>query len=529
MPVVAKRRRAPTHRAIIFVLGVILLPSASILLGVHLNAIALTPPVDKQSIEVAYPISRIDVHSLSSPSSVEVLNLSRPLTLSVSRQSSVGPSVLASAGRSSVGIASDFEGLNEVQSCTCVPPDVQVAAGPNQVVEMVNVEGEIFTKQGVSNKTFSLSSFFLAGTDSISDPKILFDLSSGRWFASVVDINIRNVVVAVSNTSDAGGTWTIYRLSAGTFLPDQPIIGVSDDKFIASANDFRSTSFVGAKYWVLNKAQMLTGSAVSFFSSTVNSGFFSVHPVQSLSSTTIQYMVGNVVSGGALSSSAMELFSVTGVPGVSTVVTTTSSLAVSSLSIPPAGAEPGTTATIDTSDIRVQDALWYKGILWYGLDDGCTPAGDTQVRSCIRLTQIDTTTSPATVRQDFDYGSNGLDFFYPAMRVDGLGDLDLVYGFSSVTVSPSLAVAGQATTDPSGSIGVAQTLKAGSASDTSTRYGDYFGAGLDPTDTSVLWVAGEYHSSTGGTCGSFGSCWSTFIGSISTSINMPSAGGRWAR
>jgi hypothetical protein len=394
---------------------------------------------------------------------------------------------------------------------------------------MVNLEGEIFTKQGVSNKIFTLSSFFSSGSDSISDPKILFDVSSNRWFASLADISMASVIVAVSSTSDPTGSWTIYRLSAGGFLPDQPIIGVSDDKFVASANDFRTTSFVGAKYWVLNKAQMLTGSSVSTFSSTINSGFFSIHPIQSLSATTIEYMVSNVVSGGTFSMSTMELFSISGVPGVSTVTTKTSALSVSSLTIPPAAAQPGTTSTIDTSDIRVEDAVWYKGTLWYGLNDGCTPAGDNQLRSCIRLTRLDTSTSPVTVKQDFDHAANGQYFFYPAIRVDGLGDLELLYGSSSSAIFPSLAVTGQATTDSSGSIGVGLSLKTGSIADSSTRYGDYFGAGTDPANPSVVWVAGEYDSQTTGSCGSFGPCWSTFIASITMNFNTPSAGGRWAR
>jgi len=499
------------------------------LLDFHLGELGHLSPSVTQKIETTDPVATIDVTILRSSKSVEGSAVFRPLALNGSAQAAARTSRLASTSGSSVTIVSGFDGLNQIQSCACVPPDVQVAAGPSYVVEMVNLEGEIFTKQGVSNKTFTLSSFFLSGSDSISDPKILFDLSSNRWFASLVDISVRSVVVAVSSTSDPTGIWTIYRLSAGSFLPDQPIIGVSDDKFVASANDFRSTSFVGAKYWVLNKAQMLTGSTVSTFSSTINSGFFSIHPVQSLSSTIIQYMVGNVVSGAALSSTTIELFSVTGVPGISTVTTSTSALAVSSLTIPPAGVQPGTTFTIDTSDIRVQDAVWFKGILWYGLDDGCTPTGDTQLRSCVRMTQLDTAKSPVAVNQDFDYGLSGRYLFYPALRIDGQGDLDLLYGYSSSTLFPSLAVTGQATTDSSGSLGPPWTLKAGSDLDASTRYGDYFGAGLDPTDPSVVWVSGEYHSNTTGSCGSFGSCWSTFIGSVKMTINLPSAGGRWAR
>jgi hypothetical protein len=448
--------------------------------------------------------------------------------LRTSSTTSKVPPLLSTTGTSSMSIVSGFDGLNQVQSCTCVPPDVQVAAGPAHIVEMVNLEGEIFNKAGVSNKTFTLSSFFSSGSDSISDPKIQFDALSGRWFSSLLDISTNNVMVAISSTNDPTGNWTIYHLSAGAFIPDQPIIGTSDDKFVATANDFRSTSFVGAKYWVLNKAQMLAGLAVSTFSSTVNSGFFSLHPVQSLSPTTTQYMFGNIISNGALSTSSMELFSITGDPGISTVATTTSVLSVSALTIPPNADQPGTASMIDTSDFRVEDALWYKGLLWYSLNDGCTPSGDNQLRSCIRLTQIDATTSPVSIRQDFDYGVNGLFLFYPAMRVDGPGNLDLIYGVSSTTTNPSLRVVGQATTDPVGVLGLSQSLKVGSAPDTSTRFGDYFGAGLDPIDPSIVWVAGEYHSSETGLCGSFGPCWSTFIGSIVMNSDLPSGGARWA-
>src|SRR5207244_171994 len=143
-----------------------------------------------------------------------------------------------------------------------------------------------------------------------------------------------------------------------------------------------------------NKSEMLTGSVVSFVTSGANGGFFSIHPVQSLSSTKTQYMVGNIVSRKALATNSVELFSVAGVPGVSTVAANATVLTVSTLGIPPSGVQPGTTSTVNTGDFRVEDAAWFMGRLWYGLNDACTPSGDTQVRSCIRLTQINTTTSP---------------------------------------------------------------------------------------------------------------------------------------
>src|ERR1700756_1915446 len=72
-----------------------------------------------------------------------------------------------------------FEGLhfgtNGPYTNRLTPPDVQVAVGPDHVVEMVNVLGRISTKQGVEVQTFPLATFFgVPSTDFISDPKIHF-------------------------------------------------------------------------------------------------------------------------------------------------------------------------------------------------------------------------------------------------------------------------------------------------------------------------------------------------------------------
>lgn len=511
------------RQGISIVLMVLVLATVTPLFGSHL---ALRPlSFSSSSVNTASsmrlipgilsPITKVHASSLVSSGPIGDSAGSQPQTLEAISTAIAGPTLLAApSSSSSVSVLSGFDGLDQVQSCTCVPPDVQVAAGPNHVVEMVNLEGEIFSKQGITNRTFALSSFFKTGSDSISDPKVLFDSTSGRWFASLVDVTLGSVLVGVSSTSDPTGTWTLYALSAGGNLPDQPIIGVSNDEFVVSVNNFFSHSFVGAQYWVLNKSEMLTGSTVSFATSGANGGFFSIHPAQSLSSTKTQYMVGNIVSRKTLVTNLVEFFSVAGVPGVSTVTANITALTVSTLGIPPGGVQPGTVSTVNTGDFRVQDAAWFMGKLWYGLDDACNPSGDTQVRSCVRLTMIDTATSPATVKQDFDFGISGQYLFYPALKIDNNGDLELVYGYSSSTVFPSLAITSQAVTDPVDSLTQSQTLRSGSAADTSTRYGDYFGSGLDPSNPSIVWVAGEYHSSTTGACGSFGSCWSTFVGSI---------------
>ncbi|HZC20025.1 MAG TPA: hypothetical protein VE223_00115 [Nitrososphaeraceae archaeon] len=48
-------------------------------------------------------------------------------------------------------VSAKFEGLS--QNC-CVSPDIQVAAGTKHVVEMVNLDGAIYTKKWNSSKVF---------------------------------------------------------------------------------------------------------------------------------------------------------------------------------------------------------------------------------------------------------------------------------------------------------------------------------------------------------------------------------------
>src|SRR5437660_1047250 len=100
-----------------------------------------------------------------------------------------GFSALSSPVNNPVG----FDGLN-VTSATFHsnkqdPPDVQVAVGPGNVFEMVNVKGKTYTKTGSTNQTINLDTLFQLTTSThlLTQPKVLYDSQSGRWFASLLD------------------------------------------------------------------------------------------------------------------------------------------------------------------------------------------------------------------------------------------------------------------------------------------------------------------------------------------------------
>src|SRR2546426_721155 len=194
-----------------------------------------------------------------------------------------------------------FEGLhfgtNGLYTNRLTPPDVQVAVGPNHVVEMVNVLGWISTKQGVEVRTFPLYSFFgIPSTDFISDPKVHFDTASSRWFASMTDVTTGSVLLEVSKSDDPTGLWNAYSVSTITGCADQPLLGFSNLVVLISANDFSACtsgnpSYLGVQYWVLNKTDLLSGVTPRTMSFGPDPTLFSVHPVQSLRSTDTQFMV----------------------------------------------------------------------------------------------------------------------------------------------------------------------------------------------------------------------------------------------
>src|SRR6058998_3483471 len=414
-----------------------------------------------------------------------------------------------------------FEGLhfgtNGPYTNSLTPPDVQVAAGPSHVIEMVNVLGRVSTKQGVEVQTFPLSTFFgVPSTDFISDPKVHFDTASGRWFASIADVTTGSVLLEVSASDDPTGSWNAYRVSTITGCADQPLLGFSDLVVIVSANDFSSCtcgnpSYLGVQYWVLNKTDLLSGALARTMSFGPDPTLFSVHPVQSLLSATTQFMV----STGSGPTSTLTLYAITGVPP-GLVLVTPQNLGIRSTTVPPSAPQLGSRSTLDTADNRAQDAMWADERLWLSLADGCIPAGDNRVRSCVRLIEVDT--ANGTIVQDFDVGISGKYLFYPALRTDAAGNLVVVFGYSSATEYPEMRVATRSVHDPPNTIGAAQVIRAGEGPEASgcpnnsvCRYGDYFGASQDPSDPGVVWVAGEYGTANG---------WATFIAAMAETVQL---------
>jgi len=235
----------------------------------------------------------------------------------------IGPQSVSQVDLAFPGINSFSEAV--VQGGAVEPPDTQMAVGFNQVVEMVNQTGQVYDK--VSHATigpnFSLATFFLLPAVDpnylASDPRILYDRSMERWYATMLGFNLSTnrstVFLAVSTSSDATGVWHVYHPSDGAgknangsnLLCDQPKLGYSADKITIACTDFdNGSNFYGAVFIVASKSQAVAGAPLSEGTAGPLTGF-GVVPAQDLSVANPAFMVENL-SNGPAPSAAVRLW-----------------------------------------------------------------------------------------------------------------------------------------------------------------------------------------------------------------------------
>jgi hypothetical protein len=405
-----------------------------------------------------------------------------------------------------------FMGLRLSESGGWIPPDTQIGVGPSYIVEAVNLEMRIWTKDGTLVSSSDLNSFF--GTSAkLSDPKVRFDPLSNRWFIAVISYNTSFTAgawrLAVSKDPDPF-SFVRYTASTSKSAPDFPAVGISDDKVVLTANAFRGNSFLGTEFLVINKANLTAGTSAASSYFPPPQGLFTIQPAHSLSSTRTLYMASVAYN----SATSIRVWSVNGVPGGGPVTLSTVNFSINPLTSPPDAQQAGTSTLIQTNDNRLVDAVYRNGALWVSANSACVPSGETTTRACLRLIQFSIGSS-MTKAQDFDFGQAGLYAYYPAVQIDGGGNLISVFSGSSASLYAGVYASGQRPADGANTFQSPVQIKSGENSyhPFASRWGDYSGAAIDPSDSTqtTVWVAGEYARIEGG------SEWGTWIAPLQMS------------
>ena len=252
------------------------------------------------------------------------VNISRSIEHTAPRVNTapVAPGVgVSSSGPLSV--LATFDGLNHRNQrlanggnqFSLEPPDQGLCVGNGAVVETVNDVMKIYGPDGSTLKgTEDLNTFFgytaqfnrTTGDVGpfVTDPSCLYDSATNRWFADVLTLDVfpstgdftgsNHIDLAVSNTGDPAGAWTVYRVQiqddgnngtpnhgctgvppygspAPTIPPafvnacigDYPHLGADANGVYITTNEYSlfGDDFHGAQVYAFSKAQLVAGSA----------------------------------------------------------------------------------------------------------------------------------------------------------------------------------------------------------------------------------------------------------------------------
>jgi len=402
-----------------------------------------------------------------------------------------------------------FPGIGQTQY---VPPDCDMAVGPNHIILSVNSAFAIFNKKGTKLIQTDMTNFWapIEHGSFVFDPCCFYDRNTQRYFVCADDLGTNQCqeLFAVSQTSDPTGKWyqygidTAMTVGGNSYWMDYPHFGISKDAVAFAGNMFGFTSgWGGVNIVTVPVAPLLTGG-------TPNASYFQQQPF------------GTTQPARSYDPTDTTMYAMSLYDGSNATV----------IAITNAGTNPKLSWTkvgIPTMSAPVSDAVCPQGHYVDGF------AGDGRLFDCkkrnghllaahningpnnrieVRWYDIQTNGYPAGtpsfVQAGNVPGGTGFDAFQPAVTMTAHGAIGIVYSKSGDALAPQIDFVSRSQYDALGTVGkpivVANSLGSTYGSQGVNRWGDYFGIDVDPTDDRTVWVHGMVGNDSGG--------WQTFVG-----------------
>jgi len=410
------------------------------------------------------------------------------------------------------------------------PPDTVGEVGPSHYVQMINGSGgalvRIYNKSGgtVGNQ-FALDALGSGSCASgYGDPIVLYDTLAGRWLLSEFASSGNHLCVYVSQTGDPTGAYYAYDFTT-PYFPDYPKYAVWPDAYYVTTNETGAPAV-----YALDRAKMLNGQAATFQRFTgvglSGFGFESFTPADQDGSAAppagspgiIMRHRDTEVHGptGYSTQDILELwqFSVNWATPASSSFSKVADILTAEFSSDLCGLttfacvpQPGTTTKLDPLREVIMNRLAYRN---FGAHQALVGNLVTDVNGAdlagVRWFELRKTGTAWSLYQEGTYSIDSTHRWMGAIAMDGAGNIALGYNVSSSSVYPGLRYTGRLAGDPLGAMTQGETvLAAGTARNSSNRYGDYAAMSVDPVDDCTFWFTGEYNAATS---------WSTRIGAF---------------
>ncbi len=392
-------------------------------------------------------------------------------------------------------IKAQWEGTTDaLSSCFCQPPDTNAAFGGSYIVEAVNLALATYSKTGVLSRRISINSF-LGTSDSLSDPRILFDNTWKRWVLTVIPIPASNTAtpalwMAASTSSNPNSTWYIYRFGfSGSLYPpgtllDYPMVGMDSDSIIVTSNNFAPSAFLGGATFAVAKQRLYNGQGIGFPAFGDDA---STHPAIAYGQPQAQYGRSYLVAANGGGGFDLYYMTDSSRPDRTQLVfqgSTSNGL----WSSPGRAVQPAGFPTLDALDGRLQappyqvgNAIWFAHaagfpVIQYGwLDANTSGVGGVAANLAVAY----------QAGSSYDWN--------PSIAVGNSGNVFLNWAFTDPTVGTptSLRVSGLSAGNPvQNLIGVGTTVYTGFLGN-NTRFGDFSSVSIDQAGTVSCPVGGN--------------------------------------
>jgi hypothetical protein len=392
------------------------------------------------------------------------------------------------------------------------PPNSMMAAGPTDLVELINGRYSVFSKtDGSLLQTGSLNDFWDASGAGHSgpfayDPRVLYDPTTQRWYASSADgsmaspANQSHFLFAISKTSDPTQGWTGFAIAADsnqTQWADFPRLGYNGSAVVLAADMFpvnnTGSTATTVTVLVLPKADLLSATPSVAGATRIEYApvLTSCQPVVDLDKDSLPAYIW----AARLSPNRAQRYAVSG-PVTSPAISTAGYVGLTFYGLPPDAPQPGGKAGFTTYDQRfAASVVQVSGVVW-GVQTVDSGAG----RAAVRWIKVDEANN--VLLQQGLISDSSLAYYYPSIAVNDKGDV--VIGFSGSSQSTYMSAFADVGDTVNGltTFGDPMLLKAGVATfqilDTygRNRGGDYSATTLDPNDPNVFWTIQEYISAT---------------------------------
>jgi hypothetical protein len=391
-----------------------------------------------------------------------------------------------------------------------IPPDANGAIGPKHFVEFINGRFAVFDKTngqlvfGTSDiKFWTNAGVTITGTQDVTDPRTVYDPSSGRWFVSMVDENLASrrqvanrFLIAVSATSDPTAAWHGFAIPSSSlnYFADFPTLGIDSNGAYVSGDLFdRFQNPVGPIVVSIPKSSLLATppSTAGFTSSGVLSYASRGDILQSAVTTGNATTPEVVLAVGDLGldfqpHSTLILSDFQNSSGSLTLSGRTV-LTVPAYNLPINPRQPSGTDNLDDGDARISAFARRVGDVLYA-----THAVEVDSRAAVRWYKIDAVSR--SLLESGTISDPNLELFYPSIAANDAGVVVIgCNGTSESQFVSSYAVVGQPVNGQL-TFGDLLLLKKGETNynqqdDTGVgRWGDYSATSVDPAAPNRFWT-----------------------------------------